>query len=48
MEAEKVRVAEKEANDARLKALRDKDLLMKVREDAVQKLRDKLASLVVT
>ena len=43
MEAEKVRVAEKEANDARLKALRDKDQLMKVREDAVQKLRDKLA-----
>ena len=43
IEKEKIRLAERAKNDARLQALRDADQLMKIREDAVQKLRDKLA-----
>ena len=43
IEKEKVRLEKRRINDARLKALRDADQLMKVREDAVKKLREKLA-----
>ena len=43
IEKEKVRLEKRRINDARLKALRDADQLMKVREDAVKRLRERQA-----